>query len=103
MTDREKRSLKIRIGKKFAYEGRIMRMSSSYVSAFTEMAKEEIDKIPSNKGEWIRQITMYGYSHTCECSLCGRVIYAPTDEDVSDFPYCHCGAEMKLKKEVVAQ
>ena len=46
-------------------------------------------------GEWIRQKTKYGYAHTCECSLCERVIYAPTTDDLSDFPYCHCGADMR--------
>lgn len=50
-------------------------------------------------GEWIRQKTVYGYDNTCECSLCGRVIYAPTADDLSDFPYCHCGASMRKEGE----
>ena len=46
-------------------------------------------------GHWIRQETIYGLAETCECSECGRTIYARNDEDLEDFPYCHCGAKMK--------
>lgn len=46
-------------------------------------------------GHWIRQKTIYGLAETCECSECGRTIYTSNDEDLEDFPYCHCGAKMK--------
>lgn len=45
-------------------------------------------------GHWIRQKSPYGDAHTYECSECGRTIYAE-DSDLSDFPYCHCGARME--------
>lgn len=45
-------------------------------------------------GKWIRQKSYSGYTHTYECSECGRTIYAE-DDDLTDFPYCHCGAKME--------
>ena len=51
---------------------------------------------PQSKiGHWIRQQTPYGLADTCECSLCGRTIYAKDEEDLEDYPYCHCGARME--------
>ena len=46
-------------------------------------------------GHWIRQKGIYGLADTCECSVCGRTIYAKTENDLKDYPYCHCGAKMK--------
>lgn len=57
-------------------------------SNFEAKPKEKI-------GHWIRQKSPYGDAHTYECSECGRTIYAE-DRDLSDFPYCHCGAKMEV-------
>lgn len=46
-------------------------------------------------GHWIRQKGIYGLADTCECSVCGRTIYAGNEKDLEDYPYCHCGAKMK--------
>jgi len=35
------------------------------------------------------------------CSICGRLIEAKRDELIN-FPYCHCGAQMKAKNEKLA-
>lgn len=50
-------------------------------------------------GHWIRQKGIYGLVDTCECSVCGRTIYAKTEDDLKDYPYCHCGARMEGKTE----
>lgn len=50
--------------------------------------------IPNKTGRWIRQKSLYGYSNTYECPICGRTIYANDQEDLEDYPYCHCGAKM---------
>ena len=47
-------------------------------------------------GKWIRQQSHLDYTHTYECSECGRTIYAE-DDDLTDFPYCHCGAKMEVE------
>jgi len=46
-------------------------------------------------GHWIRQKGAYGLADTCECSVCGRTIYAGNENDLKDYPYCHCGAKME--------
>ena len=47
---------------------------------------------------WIRQKSIYGYEDTYACSECGRVVYAELEEDLEDYPYCHCGARMEGEK-----
>ena len=49
------------------------------------------------KGYWIRQRGIYGLADTYECSVCGRTIYAEIEDDLKDYPYCHCGAKMEGK------
>ena len=53
-----------------------------------------VDQLKTKVGKWIRQKSCSGYTHSYECSECGRTIYAE-DDDLTDFPYCHCGAEMQ--------
>lgn len=58
---------------------------------------EPADQILENQkiGHWIRQMGAYGLADTCECSVCGRTIYAGNENDLKDYPYCHCGARME--------
>lgn len=59
-----------------------------------------LEELKGKKGKWIRQKSMYGgYDNTYECSECGRVIYCETEEDLIDYPYCHCGAKMSVLME----
>jgi hypothetical protein len=60
-----------------------------------------IDNLPSvtpirPKGHWITEISAYGWDRrSYQCSVCGRSIHLDTAvEDLSDYPYCHCGAKM---------
>lgn len=51
-------------------------------------------------GHWIKEKTIYGWdNHSYQCSECGRSIHLDTEvEDLTDYPYCHCGAKMKGEK-----
>lgn len=49
-------------------------------------------------GHWIRQRGILGFANTYECSVCGRTIYAEIEDDLEDYPYCHCGARMEGEK-----
>ena len=59
-----------------------------------------IEKLPSAqperiKGHWI-EITLS--NHTYKCSVCGRLLANITDGKnnvVKNYPYCHCGADMR--------
>lgn len=48
------------------------------------------------KGRWIKEESMLGWDgYSYQCSNCGRSIHLDTVmEDLSDYLYCHCGAEM---------
>lgn len=58
--------------------------------------------LPANKrrtAKWIKEKSVYGWDgHSYQCSECGRSIHLDTElEDLSDYPYCHCGCEMEVK------
>ena len=49
-------------------------------------------------GSWRKMpLIEVGQSYSHECSECGRKILAMND-NLSEFPYCHCGAKMKDKE-----
>ena len=51
-------------------------------------------------GHWIKMpLIETGQAYSHECSLCGRKILA-TNANLSEFPYCHCGATMVEPQEV---
>lgn len=63
--------------------------------------KREIEKIPSadvepvRHGHWIYEQYFGDYSlHVFKCSVCNRKISVNKKEEISDFPYCNCGAKM---------
>ena len=47
-------------------------------------------------GHWIQEKTIHGWDgYSYQCSVCGRSIHLDTlMEDLTDYPYCHCGAKM---------
>jgi hypothetical protein len=47
------------------------------------------------QGEWIPLFAHNIY----KCSECERTIGLTTDETLSDYPFCHCGADMRGDKE----
>lgn len=53
------------------------------------------------KGRWIKEESILGWDgYSYQCSNCGRSIHLDTViEDLSNYPYCHCGAEMSGGKE----
>jgi hypothetical protein len=68
----------------------------------TEVFCDEIKDLPSvtptrKKGKWIKEETIHGWDgFSYQCSKCGRSIHLDTEvEDLTDYPFCHCGAEME--------
>lgn len=49
----------------------------------------------SKKGHWIKDYDNSALDGLYHCSVCGRKLWIPKEESVSDYPYCYCGAEMK--------
>lgn len=62
-----------------------------------------VNELPSvtPKGHWIKEESIYGWDgYSYQCSECGRSIHLDTImEDLEDYPYCHCGADMREVKE----
>ena len=46
------------------------------------------------KGKWKKKNKEQYYTSYC-CSICGRKIFVQNNETLDDYPYCHCGAEMR--------
>lgn len=64
---------------------------------FEEIMKKQptADVRENVHGEWI---PTGQYSHSYKCSVCGRTLFNITDgvKNVSkNYPFCHCGADMK--------
>ena len=65
---------------------------------------EYIDELPSAqperiKGHWI---AITSWNNTYKCSVCGRLLVNITDgknKVAKNYPYCHCGADMRGKTE----
>lgn len=53
------------------------------------------------KGEWGWSGNNGNGRNYYNCSVCGRIIEA-NREELINFPYCHCGAQMTVKKEKLA-
>ena len=75
---------------RIAYERGV---ADGYAEALEEMKDKE-----RPQGEWIMQL------HNCDgefytCSVCGRMIrvspYVEDNETLKDYPFCHCGADMR--------
>ena len=46
------------------------------------------------QGEWILH-EENSASSSYHCSVCNRLINVLWSEELSDYPFCHCGAEMR--------
>lgn len=51
---------------------------------------------PNRSGHWIKEKSLHGWDgKSYQCSECGRSIHLDSEiEDLTDYPYCHCGAQM---------
>lgn len=72
------------------------------------IADAVVEKIQTTKpksedkiGHWIKEKSRYGWDgKSYVCSECGRSIHLDSDvEDLRDYPYCHCGAQMRESEE----
>ena len=56
-------------------------------------------------GHWIKEKSMLGWDgNSYQCSECGRSIHLDSEvENLSDYPYCHCGAKMVKPQEEVKE
>lgn len=66
------------------------------------MVVNEPPVTPQQKtGHWIKEQTIHGWDgYSYQCSECGRSIHIDIDvENLSDYPYCHCGAKMQESEE----
>lgn len=51
------------------------------------------------KGHWVE---IASSNHTYKCSVCGRLLVNITDGKnnvAKNYPYCHCGADMRQREE----
>lgn len=64
---------------------------------------EQLPPITSKpkEGHWIKEKSLHGWDgKSYQCSVCGRSIHIdPEVEDLTDYPYCHCGAIMTESEE----
>lgn len=64
------------------------------VSEAYKMAFKALEQEPKT-GHWVKMpLIEVGQSYSHECSECGRKILA-MNENLSEFPYCYCGARMR--------
>ena len=71
-----------------------------FVQNMSDIDRQTILALPSaqperKKGKWIE---ISSISHTYKCSECGRLLVNITDGKnnvVKNYPYCHCGADMR--------
>lgn len=64
-------------------------------TATEERELNELGLIPRYKGHWIKDYDNSALDGLYHCSVCGRKLWISKEESFSDYPYCHCGAEMK--------
>ncbi len=79
--------------------------SDDYGKSLLDLHKR-IDTLPiitskPKEGRWIKEKSLHGWDgKSYQCSVCGRSIHIdPEVEDLSDYPYCHCGAIMTEEEE----
>lgn len=69
----------------------------------TELTIKDLETLEQEPktGHWIKEESICGWDgHSYQCSECGRSIHLDVEvEDLEDYPYCHCGAEMQEVKE----
>ena len=70
------------------------------VENYKELLKECYEVLPSvtaqqKTGHWIKDYDNSALDGLYHCSVCGRKLWIPKEDSVSDYPYCHCGADMR--------
>ena len=73
-------------------------------AVYSDVMEGALLELPSaqperQKGEWIE---ISSISHTYKCSECGRLLVNITDGKnnvARNYPYCHCGADMRGEQE----
>ena len=63
-------------------------------------AMNTIEELPSaqperKRGEWIKRDSYDRRDNFYTCSECGRVINIISNAHLEDYPFCHCGADMR--------
>ena len=51
-----------------------------------------------SQGRWVFK-DLHNGKIWYECSICGRKIHVRDKVQLSDFPFCHCGADMRGEEE----
>ncbi len=95
---------KCKFGQRFNPDEDICRIDGHIIkSTFATITQNRDEKCPligieeRKPGKWIKEEDTLGWDgHSYQCSVCGRSIHLDTEvEDLEDYPYCHCGAEMR--------
>ena len=94
------------ISRQAAIDALDKRFDSIPIEQTTEILqlRKDLRELPSAqperiKGHWI-EIT--SSNHTYKCSVCGRLLANITDGKnnvAKNYPYCHCGADMRGKQD----
>lgn len=50
------------------------------------------------QGEWIKDYDNSALDGLYHCSVCSRKLWVSHDETLADYPFCHCGADMRGSK-----
>ena len=61
---------------------------------------EFVEDLPSaesepKKGKWIKRDSYDRRDNFYSCSICGRIINVICGAHLEDYPFCHCGADMR--------
>ncbi len=59
---------------------------------------EELEQEPKRQiGKWLSDLEIFGYGKDdYHCSVCGRGIHLNRPaEYLTDYPFCHCGTDMR--------
>ena len=73
---------------------------SGYDTRMLYEIQDILESLPSAqperiKGDWVE---IASSNHTYKCSVCGRLLVNITDgknNAAKNYPYCHCGADMR--------
>lgn len=63
---------------------------------------DEINALPPvlpmyQQGKWIKEYDNSALDGLYHCSVCGRKLWIPKEESVSDYQYCHCGSRNEVE------
>lgn len=60
-----------------------------------ELSDNTTDIQPVKRGEWIRKEGYDPRDNFYYCSECNRIINVISGDSLSNYPYCHCGTDMR--------